>query len=109
MDGYHKPSEALGEITYGVTVEVWEWTSNFFLHIIMDAITYPCKLNHVDKRGPILLIITVTVCSVNYGNLWSIMVIWWSEYTTDNPMVLCEICQWNHKTLYICYRGAICL
>ena len=25
-----------------VTVEVWEWISNFILHFIMDVITYPC-------------------------------------------------------------------
>ena len=36
------------EITYpfpnvnGGTVEVWEWISNFILHFMMDAITYPC-------------------------------------------------------------------
>ena len=24
----------------GVTVEVWEWISNFILHIIMDVIIY---------------------------------------------------------------------
>ena len=36
------------EITYpfpnfnGANVEVWEWISDFILHIIMGVITYPC-------------------------------------------------------------------
>ena len=29
------------EITCG-TVEIWEWISNFILHIIMDVIIHPC-------------------------------------------------------------------
>ena len=43
----HMPNKVWGEITYlfpnlsGPTVEVWEWISNFFPHIIMDVITYP--------------------------------------------------------------------
>ena len=24
------------------TIEVWEWISNFYLHFVMDVITYPC-------------------------------------------------------------------
>ena len=42
------PGEMWDEITYpfpnfnGATVEVWEWTSNFIPHLIMDFITYPC-------------------------------------------------------------------
>ena len=26
----------------GYTAEVWEWISNFSIHIIMDVIIYPC-------------------------------------------------------------------
>ena len=39
----HMPSNVCGEITYsspnlnGVTVEVWEWISNFIPHFIMDV------------------------------------------------------------------------
>ena len=44
----HMPSKARGDITYpfpkfnSVTVEVWEWISNFIPHFIMDVITYEC-------------------------------------------------------------------
>ena len=43
------------EITYpfpnfnGCTVEVWEWISSFTPRFIIDAITYPCTLNFVNK------------------------------------------------------------
>ena len=42
------PLRYFSDITYlflkfnGVTVEVWEWIGNFFLHFIMDTVTYPC-------------------------------------------------------------------
>ena len=57
----HTPSKVWDEITYpflnfnGTTVEVYEWISNFVLHIRMGAITLSMlglKLNHVSKRGP---------------------------------------------------------
>ena len=44
----HMPRKMWNEITFpftnlnGSTVEVWEWTSNFITHIIMDVMTYPC-------------------------------------------------------------------
>ena len=44
----HMPSKVWDEITYpflnfnGCTIEVWEWISNFILHIIIDVITNPC-------------------------------------------------------------------
>ena len=39
----HKPYKVWDEITLlnSSTVEVWEWVSNFILHIIVDLITYP--------------------------------------------------------------------
>ena len=41
-------SKVWNKVTYpfpnfnGSTVEVWEWMSNFILHIIIDVTTYPC-------------------------------------------------------------------
>ena len=37
----------------GATVEVWEWMSNFTLHLACDySSTLGSKKNHDDKRGP---------------------------------------------------------
>ena len=53
----HMPNKVWDEITYplpnvsGVTVEVWELSSNFIIHFIIDVITCPLKLNFVSKRG----------------------------------------------------------
>ena len=44
----HRPNRVWGEIMYPlsnfnvVTVEVWEWISNFIAHFMMDVITHPC-------------------------------------------------------------------
>ena len=41
------PSEIWDEITYTfpnfnvVTIELWEWISNFIPYLMIDAITYP--------------------------------------------------------------------
>ena len=46
---YHLPSKVWDEITYaysnfnGCTIEVWEWISNFFPHLKIRAITFPCR------------------------------------------------------------------
>ena len=46
MDKCGKCVEVWDEITYpssnfnGRTVDIWEWTSNFIPHFIMDVITY---------------------------------------------------------------------
>ena len=48
LDQY-MPNKVWDKISYpfpnfnGSTVEVWEWISNFILHILMDVITYPCR------------------------------------------------------------------
>ena len=42
------------EITYQFqhfSGAVWEWISNFIRRLIMDLITYPCWINHIDKMG----------------------------------------------------------
>ena len=52
------PTKVWDEIAYpfqnfnGVTVEVWEWISNFIPHIIMDVITYAGHNWLYYKRQP---------------------------------------------------------
>ena len=55
---YHMPSKLWDEITYpfpnfnGCTVDVFEWSSNFSSHFIMDVIIHPCYNYGVSERGP---------------------------------------------------------
>ena len=51
------PGKMKAEVTYqfpnfkSCTVEVWERIGNFYPGMVMDAITYPCKLTNVSKKG----------------------------------------------------------
>ena len=40
-----------GKYNQAVSIDVWQWVSNFISYFIMKVITYP-ELNHVNKRGP---------------------------------------------------------
>ena len=59
----HMPSKVWNEITHlfpnfnGAAVGVWEWISNFILHFMMDAITYPYTYHPWEAMGLRLLTI----------------------------------------------------